>query len=234
MSAYIGNELEIFLHAQNWKKYWADFISPYVRDEVAEVGSGIGANTPMFCGGRVKNLICIEPDGRLIEQAHLRKPSAPHPIEWIEGTLSSLDPARSFDSLVYIDVLEHIEDDAAEVARAVERLKPGGHLIVLCPAHQWLYSPFDKAIGHYRRYSRDSMTAVFPKRGGEFVERVYLDSIGMAASLMNKAVMRQSMPNYGQIRLWDTWMVPLSKYIDPLLGRNFGKTVVFVWRKNDA
>jgi len=108
MSAYIGNELEVFLHAQNWKKYWANFIRPYVQGEVAEVCSGIGANTPMFCGGRVKNLVCIKPDGRLLAQAQQRKPSAAHPIEWIEGTLSSLDPPRSFDSLVYIDVLEHI------------------------------------------------------------------------------------------------------------------------------
>jgi hypothetical protein len=49
---------------------------------------------------------------------------------------------------------------------------------------------------------------------------------------MNKAIMRQSMPNYGQIRLWDTWMVPVSKVVDPWIGHNLGKTVVFVWRKS--
>jgi len=203
-----------------------------VRGDVAEVGSGIGANTAMFCNPHVRSLICIEPDGRLLAQAETRKPTADHPIELSEGTLSSLEPGRSFDSIAYIDVLEHIEDDAAEVRCAIEHLKPGGHLIVLCPAHQWLYSPFDKAIGHYRRYNRSLMTAAFPSSGGQFIQRVYLDSVGLSASLVNKAIMRQSMPNHGQIALWDGFMVPLSKWIDPLLGRNFGKTVVFVWRKN--
>jgi len=232
MSEYIGNELEVFLHVHNWKRYWSDYIRPFVRGEVAEVGSGIGANTAVFCNSQVTSLVCVEPDSRLLAQAETRKPVTAHPLELRQGTLSSLKPGRLFDAIAYIDVLEHIEDDAAEVRLAVERLKLGGHLIVLCPAHQWLYSPFDKAIGHYRRYSRDSMTLAFPRTGGEFVHRVYLDSVGLLASLLNKAILSQSMPSQEQILIWDRFMVPISKLVDPLIGRNFGKSVVFVWRKD--
>ena len=76
------------------------------------------------------------------------------------GTTGDLAPDEMFDTALYIDVLEHIEDDTAEVARVCRHLAPGGHLIVLVPAHQALYTPFDAAIGHFRRYTMRQLLAV--------------------------------------------------------------------------
>ena len=79
--------------------------------------------------------------------------SLPKHCQAITGTLASLDPEVKADTILYIDVMEHIAGDRQEMADAAARLRPGGHLIVLSPAHQWLFSPFDEAIGHYRRYT---------------------------------------------------------------------------------
>ena len=88
-------------------------------------------------------------------------------------------------------MLEHIEDDAAEVRRAAEALAPGGHLLALSPAQPWLFSPFDAEIGHFRRYTKKSFAALAPP-GLTAVKLVYLDSVGMAASLANRLLLRSS------------------------------------------
>ena len=136
-----------------------------------------------------------------------------------------------FDTILYMDVLEHIADDRAELARAADQLRHGGHLIVLAPAHQWLFTPFDEAIGHYRRYTKSTLRAAAPD-GLTLARLVYLDSIGMLASLGNRLVLKSSMPSPGQIALWDRLMVPLSRVADPFLGYSLGKSVLAVWKKS--
>jgi len=69
--AYLGQELEIFAHAQNWKRYWAAALLPYVRNDVLEVGAGLGANTRLLLSSqptRIRRWVCLEPDPRLLEQ----------------------------------------------------------------------------------------------------------------------------------------------------------------------
>jgi hypothetical protein len=141
-----------------------------------------------------------------------------------------LEDQHDFDTLLYMDVIEHIEDDRGELSRAAEWLRPGGHLIILVPAHQWLYTPFDRAIGHFRRYTRTTLRRAGPA-GLDLVRLIYLDSIGLLASLGNRMILNRSLPNPNQIALWDKVMVPLSKIVDPLIAYSFGKSVLGVWRK---
>src|SRR5262249_4352281 len=132
--------------------------------------------------------------------------------------------------ILYIDVLEHIQDDAGELQKAVRYLKGGGHIIVLAPAHQWLYTPFDQAIGHFRRYTKTSLAALTPEYT-EIVRLVYLDAIGLFASLGNRLFLKRSMPTARHVASWDKLMVPLSRLIDPLLGYAVGKSVLAIWQK---
>ena len=62
------------------------------------------------------------------------------------------------DSIVYINVLEHVEDDQTELRMAHSVLASGGRLLVFVPAHEWLMSRFDRKLGHFRRYTRESLT----------------------------------------------------------------------------
>lgn len=143
---------------------------------------------------------------------------------------ADLPPVAAFDSVLYGDVLEHIADDASELRRATALLRRGGHLVVLAPAHQWLFSAFDRAIGHCRRYDRASLAAIAPA-GMEVVSSKYLDSLGTALSFANRLVLRHSMPTRRSLAFWDDIVVPLSRRVDPLLGYRFGKSILEVRRK---
>ena len=175
--------------------------------------------------------VCLEPDPQLL--ALLRANVADHAgrsREPLCGTLSTLPATDQFDTILYIDVLEHIERDDDELAAAASHLRPGGRLIVLSPAHHFLMTDFDRAIGHFRRYNRHSLAGVTPP--GATLERLsYLDSIGVLASAANRLFLRQSMPTASQIHFWDTFMVPVSSVLDKLLLHRMGKSILAVWRK---
>jgi len=148
-----------------------------------------------------------------------------------DGTTGDVPPDAMFDTIIYIDVLEHIRDDGEEMARAARHLTPSGHLIVLSPAHQFLFSPFDAAIGHERRYSRKAIMAVTPP-SCRIVTVKLLDSAGFFLSLGNRLLMRSAMPTRGQIDLWDRFFVPLSRLLDRLTFYRFGKSVLIVWSRD--
>ncbi len=229
---YAGSELHLFAKAVHWKAYWLSQLLPFVRGEVLEVGAGMGANTRWFQDGGYQRWVCLEPDANLCHllRVHVEGLRA---VEARVGMLTDMAPEECFDTIIYLDVLEHIEDDGLEMCRAAAHLRPGGCLLVLSPAHQRLYTPFDAAIGHFRRYSRATLRAAAPPEL-QLVRLRYLDSVGMLASLGNRMLLKQSMPNEKQIHLWDSYMVPVSRCLDPLLGYRVGKSIAGVWRKAPA
>jgi SAM-dependent methyltransferase len=227
---YVGGELDLFVHATGWKRYWSGKVRPGIRGDVLEVGAGIGANTGLLINDQVRTWRCLEPDARLAGRlgAAIADGVLPDRCRVQVGTLAALPPQPAFDCILYIDVLEHIEDDQAELREAAARLRPGGRLIVLSPAHQALFSDFDAAIGHHRRYDRASLERCSPG-GCRLSELYYLDSFGLLVSLANRLLLRQSMPTLAQIRLWDRFMIPVSRRLDPLLRYQLGKSIVAVW-----
>jgi SAM-dependent methyltransferase len=227
---YQGHELDLFQHAVNWKRYYALTLRNSVRGDVLEVGAGIGATSRYLCSGRETSWTCLEPDPTLAAQLQsgLAVDPLPTPTRTVVGSLDALDAQEKFDTLLYIDVLEHISDDRAELERAAGRLRPGGRLIVLSPAHNWLFSPFDRAIGHFRRYSKRTLTNAAPQRLS-LVRAFYLDSAGMLASIANRAILRADYPGLAQVRFWDSVLVPVSQVLDPMFGRRLGKTIVAIW-----
>ncbi len=223
---YVGSELDLFGTARNWKSYWGGQLRPFVAGRVLDVGAGIGSNIAILYSDKVQHWTALEPDQALV--AAMLRDNLPAGCDVRHGILASLPPDDRFDTILYIDVMEHIADDHAEAAAAAARLHPGGRLIVLAPAHQFLFSPFDTAIGHYRRYNHVTLTALAPPDCRLEWCRM-LDSVGFFASLANKIILRASQPNARQIRLWDRVMVPLSRIFDRLLFYRFGKTVVASW-----
>ena len=227
---YVGNELELFAGATTWKSYVHSHLRPYLSGDILEVGAGMGAATGTFNDGTQKRWVCLEPDRALADRI---KPSLPPGLtncEVIVGTLSDLGPGELFDSILYMDVLEHIEGDAAELARAALHLKPNGTLVILAPALQWLFTPFDASIGHYRRYAKNSLRTVVPESLRE-IKCIYLDSAGLLASLGNKLFLRSPVPSKAQIQFWDRAMVPISRYTDRALNYAIGKSILGVWKK---
>lgn len=227
---YVGTELELFQHAVNWKRYWSAQIAPYVQGTVLDVGCGMGVNAEYVANERVTGYTFLEPDGSLLQQVSAHIPLPPTITQRrIEGTTERLKGER-YDTLLYIDVLEHIEDATAELQRANELLATGGHLIIVVPAYPFLYSPFDRAIGHYRRYTERMLDEQMPPSLQKIRVR-YLDSAGFALSLGNKLLLHRTSPTMAQISFWDRRIVPLSRITDKVVGHAFGRSMVAVYRK---
>jgi SAM-dependent methyltransferase len=233
MSSYAGRELEIFAAATNWKSYWGGHVTRFLHGDVLEVGAGLGANTKTLVNRAIERWVCLEPDPGL---ATLLAESIPRiafgeRCEVREGTITVVRSSEEFDAILYLDVLEHIADDRSELRRAVDHLRVGGTLIVLAPAHGWVFSAFDDAIGHYRRYDKVSLREAVPAPlTSELV--IYLDSVGILASLANRLFLKRALPKGWEIRLWDKVFVGGSRILDPLLRYSVGKSVLGVWRKN--
>jgi protein-L-isoaspartate O-methyltransferase len=228
---YVGSELDVFANASHWKAYWAHKISPYVGARVLEVGAGIGSNIQMLSND-CQRWLALEPDEMLAKRTReiIARAGLNKICDVRTGTLSSIDRGEKFDTILYIDVLEHIEDHRGELERAADHLTRGGFVVVLSPAHQWLYTAFDKAVGHIRRYNKKTLLAATPPSlRPEKV--IYLDSVGILASFGNRLFLQASGPSEAQVRFWDAWMVPLSVYLDSRFRYKIGKTVLAIWQK---
>jgi len=229
---YMGDELELFAQATNWKSYIGSQLTHYICGDVLEVGAGLGETTPFLYNSAVRTWTCLEPDASMLAQLRAKDATELDSIapEFLLGRLANLEKNRRFDSIVYVDVLEHVVEDKNELREAAVRLQANGTLVVLAPAHGMLFSAFDRAIGHHRRYNRAALRSISPP-GMRLEESFYLDSVGLLLSMANRWVLHQRLPTESQIRFWDKRVVPLSRIIDGLVFRSLGKSVVAVWRK---
>jgi SAM-dependent methyltransferase len=138
--------------------------------------------------------------------------------------------AQGFDSILYINVLEHVDDDRAELANAWQALKPGGHLLVFVPALQWLFSDFDTQVGHLRRYGRAALKAEAQAAGFAIVKARYFDMAGVLPWYINFVLLRRPMGS-GSVSLYDKVVVPASRFLESLLPPPIGKNILMVARK---
>ena len=139
---------------------------------------------------------------------------------------------RKFDTILYMDVLEHIEDDEKEINRALEQLKPGGNIIFFIPAYQFLYSDFDKAIGHVKRYTKHFFLTFKRDKKISITELKYFDSIGFFMALLNKLFNKDKIETIGLgIKIWNK-LIFLSKIMDLIFFNKFGKSLLCIMKKN--
>jgi hypothetical protein len=230
MNKYIGNELSLFEHAINWKKYYSQILNKYISGEVVEVGAGLGGTTTFLQNEKCKSWICLEPDNDLskIIEEKINKGIVPNLTTVVNGTIENIEETK--DTIIYIDVIEHIENDKLELELAMNLLNKNGNLLIIVPAYNFLFNNFDKAIGHFRRYDKTMIKNIVPKNST--IEKiVYLDSLGFFTSLLNKFILKQDSPNIKQIKLWDSVLIPISKILDKLFNYSFGKSLLIIIKK---
>ena len=229
---YAGNELALFAKALQWKAYYRQFIAPFLGERVLEVGAGLGATTSALCDDSQHDWLCLEPDKNLVAEINkkIQNKELPTCCRSQVGTISSLRMDQLFDSIIYIDVLEHIADDKRELHEASLHLSAGSFLVVLSPAYPFLYSPFDQSIGHYRRYTRDSLSALQPENC-RLVKMIQLDSVGALTSIANRFLLHQDSPTEKQILFWDRHLIPVAKVFDRIFGYRTGRSIIGIWER---
>ena len=225
---YPGLELENFDKAVIWRKYIYLLIKKYISNDVLEVGAGIGSFTKNY-KKKIRNLTLSEIDDSNFNFL-TNKFKDKNNIKVINSFTSQI--SETFNTILHLNVLEHIEKDVEEINQALKKLKANGHLIILVPAHNELYGKFDKAIGHIKRYKIDFFKSL--KLGNaEVMELYYLDSLGYFLYYLNKIFFKEEIyPTKLKIFLWDKLFTPFSMILDKLLCYKFGKNVMCVIKKN--
>jgi SAM-dependent methyltransferase len=226
---YPGKELEAMSFASNYHRWIVDEIAPYLGETVAEVGAGIGSVSELLLEKPIAHLSAFEPSANMYPQLaeRLRGEARAAPINAFFG---AREAGKGFHSVAYINVLEHIEDDRAELAHARASLRPGGHLLVFVPALAWLYSDFDRRVGHFRRYSKPQLEAIVAQAGFDLVAARYFDVAGILPWYVNFVLLRRAMAA-GSVSLYDRLVVPPMRRLESIAAPPWGKNVLLVARK---
>ena len=229
---YIGDELPIFSKALIWKDYWSSLIEQNTFvDNAIEVGAGIGSNIP-FLFGNCKLFYLLEPDISFCQDYLYPYSKKNDSIKIINGTIRDLNEGVPLDRIYYIDVLEHIESDKVELENATSKLSRNGSIFILVPAHQFLYSEFDRNVGHFRRYTVKSFSGIIPV-GYRIVSTKYLDSVGFCLNVVLKIIPGTIFPTERNIYFWNKYLVPISKILDKIMCYKVGKSLLIEIKSNE-
>jgi SAM-dependent methyltransferase len=219
--------------AQNYMNWVIGQFKPYLKGRIVEVGFGHGHYSEML--SKFGDYWGLDHDRDSVEQAEKAMPDRNFAVcdILVREQLRSLFPA-GVDAVFSINVLEHIEDDATAIANLVDALKPGGHLLVSVPALMLLYNDLDRLAGHCRRYTTKRLQALLSDQPVEIIRLNYFNPVGGLGWLANRLKRYDSLNDSavnGQIALFDKYIVPVSRALDPLSRSFFGQSVTCVARR---
>lgn len=215
--------------AMNYHRWLIALVTPWLKGKALEVGFGYGQYTYEIAGC-VDELVAIDCDQECLENFKDR----PDNVRLMAADLTDPRFAErvglgAFDAIMCLNVLEHIADDLATLERFRQSLKPGGHLMLIVPAHPALYGSMDAMAGHYRRYTRTSLRNRFADAGYRIREVRYINPLGALGWWVNAKIVRPkdlSAPIVNKQILWyDRFVQPLSRFLSPLTCRIFGQSL---------
>lgn len=226
MTEYVGTDnLEVMVKAINYNTFLIDLVVASAKpgDLILDFGAGIGTFAE-----RLKklglNVCCLEPDPKQAALVRLAGLTTFNNLSEIaDGTI---------DYVYTLNVLEHIEDEHAALTELYRKLRPGGRLLAYVPAFQVLYSRMDKKVGHYRRYTKDSLARVVRNAKFSIVSTGYCDSAGFIATILYKLFGdRTGGVDVRALLTYDRLIFPLSRRADVFLGSYIGKNCFLVGLK---
>ena len=226
MKDYPVEATERFDDAKFHRKYCMSFVKKFIHGNVLEVGAGCGSFTRDYIDNKM-NATLTETDNKNFED--LKKNFINNKnIKISNKTIFEIED--KFDTILYLHVLEHIEDDRKELKEVETKLNKGGHLIIMVPRHQKLYSNFDKSIGHFRRYEINFFEKNFYNLNRKLLKS--LDSFGYFLYFLNKLFFKnEKFPSKFKIFIWDKIFTPLSIALDLITNYKIGKCIIAVYKK---
>jgi SAM-dependent methyltransferase len=222
--------------AKNYHAWTLSWIEPFIEGRVLDIGGGTGNHLQ---GLTDHPLVSIDCAPECIDWLRQRFKSESN-FSFMRGDITDADIVRelgpaSFDTVLSSNVFEHILDDKAAFSNAAQLLRPGGALVLVLPAHSQLYGSMDRLAGHYRRYDR-RMTRKRFSEVGLLPERLrYVNLLGAVGWYMNARLIPHrelsSSPINFQIRLFDSFVVPIMRTVEGGRSMPFGQTLIAVGRK---
>lgn len=232
----VAEDLQTLSTAHNYHRWVYAGIKGALGSRIVEIGAGIGNYTGLLLEhGRV---LAADPEAAYV--AYLRRKFANHErFDAIELTLGdwpaeTRDEVRRFrpDTFVCMNVLEHVEQDAAAIESMYDCLEPGGHIALVVPAHTWLFSPLDRRYGHFRRYSRSDVPRLLARLTGASLPRCrYQNAAAVPGWWVNHVLLKRERLSPSQTVLFDRLLVPFAAAFERVVPVPIGLSLVLWIRK---
>jgi SAM-dependent methyltransferase len=203
-----GRTLEVFADTPLINRWIYSKFAPYVHGEVLEIGSGIG-NLSGFIVDAATRVVLSDMEPHYLE-ALSRRFADDDRVTVTPYNLDEPPPPpiarRRFDAIVAVNVVEHIQDDHRLIAALTALLKPGGKLLIYVPACPFAYGSLDRELGHYRRYTPESLTALLAGAGLHLDTPRYMNIVGLLGWTFNGRVLRRKRLSSVQLALFEKLM----------------------------
>ncbi len=222
---YPGRDLEAMSSAV---RYHGDILrnfAPYLGERILEVGAGSGNISELLLEQQPAHLYAVEPSDRMFEllRERLRGRLNASVHHSLLADFMERESVAGVDSVVSVNVLEHVQDDVGELTRMHSALRPGGHLCLWVPALPALDSPFDRSLGHFRRYRKRALLRKLERTGFVPVRIAYRDVVGMLAWFLVCRVLGQEL-SPAKVSIYDRFVMPVTgmcgRWLHPPLGKN--------------
>lgn len=230
---YFGKDLEAMSFANNYHQWIVDEFRRYLGDTVAEVGAGTGNFSTLLVAAGIKRLFAFEPSTNMYSLLK-DKLRARDNVEIINAFYEekAIEFENFFDSVLYVNVLEHIEDDERELQYAYKTIKPNGRILIFVPALSWLYSELDRKVGHFRRYHKQELKETVERAGFSVETLRYFDIAGIIPWYIAFVLLKRTTTEKN-VSLYDTLVVPPMRALEKVIPPPVGKNLLLVGKKPD-
>ena len=234
LSSYTLEDQERMARAANYFDWQHRVVARELGRRVIEIGCGIGNFTGLLLDAcEAVAAVDVEPGciDRLRERYSGRANLEAFPCDVMAPQFFDLQSFRA-DSCVCLNVLEHIEEDREALRRMASVLAPDGIMVLILPAFPSLYGPIDELLGHYRRYTRASISKLAETAGLAVKTARYMNAIGFFAWWTNAHVLKRRTQSAAQIEVFDRYVVPISSRLESWMHPPFGQSLLIVLTKS--
>jgi hypothetical protein len=222
--------LEDLASAVRYRRWLCSLAHPHLGDDPIEIGSGLGYYATEWADAGYPITVSEADAGRL---ASLNSRFADDPRVSVQQLVVPIDIEAEHSAVVAYNVLEHIEDDVAALRGFRKLLRPDGAVVLIVPAFPSAMSDFDRAIGHYRRYTKRSMRAALSEAGLRAERLHYLNAPGLLVWYAVVKTLKQRPKEGLGLTMYDRLLVPVVKLVEKVVRPPFGQSVFVVARRAD-
>jgi len=233
---YVGKDLEAMSFAVNYHKWILDEFAGFLGKNIVEVGAGTGSFSEMILQTEPEMLNLVEPSDLYADlYANISKIENRTEINFyntiFSAVASEIAARKKPDSIIYVNVLEHIEDDAAELKLIRQTLSHGGRAFIFVPALERLYGEFDRRLGHFRRYRKLDLEEKCRNAGFKILVSKYFDFAGVLPWYIKYRLLNSTELGGAAVSLYDKLVVPVFRRLESTVNVPVGKNVLLIAEK---
>lgn len=237
LTQYAGRDLEGMCFAENYHRWILRIFQPFLGTKLVEVGAGTGSFSELVLKGRIESLALVEPSAEMYKILHGRIDRTDRAVQittynsFFTRVADHIRLHQRPDSIIYVNVMEHIADDELELRVAHKTLDDGGRIFIFVPALRWLYGSLDQQIGHHRRYSRAELESKCSRAGFRLIRSGYFDFAGIVPWGIKYRVLRSDKLDPKAVMLYDRFVVPAARAVESVIKPPIGKNLFVIAEK---